>query len=407
MASLPPDCTAAGVQPVLPPVPRIADLKATDKPVVLLTSVRIPDAQLWANGLFANVFMLYRMMENLGMTPWLLVDSMNGGVSGELTRTFRQIDVNGFASAPFRVFAYVELAMSCDPAIRRFFKALGAKTIKTYLGNILNIDVETPIFYSSMNFSHHVAGELDEIWVSPHYEQHAEYAGAINGMDPSAVKVAPYVWDPMFIKDAGGPGVTEVYVPPPQGSGGVTAPRAFVVMCPNISHQKCSWVSIMAIEAYYRRHPERVDAAVIINGKKLGEVPFVVQTLLPRLRLYRDGKLHLLPRAETQHVARTLRSAVVVQHQVNNEYNYSFLEWMTMGFPVVHNAPTLGGYGYGFAGADIDGAADAIEKAVAVHDANRETYRTQARQLAWRFSIHNPDNLATWRRMLGGAGAPP
>lgn len=399
--ALAPSCRAAVVQPVLPPVPRMADLKATDKPCVLLTSVRIPDGQLWANGLFANVFILYRMMESAGFFPWLLVDNINNGVDGTLARTFRQVDVNGFAAAPFKVAAYVELAMSCDPTIRRFFKAMGAKTIKLYLGNILNIDVETPMFYPTMNFSHHVAGELDEIWVSPHYEQHAEYAAAINGLPSSAVKVAPYVWDPMFIKDAGGAGIVELYTPPPPQT-----PRAFVIMCPNISHQKCSWVSIMAVEAYARKHPGAVEALVVVNGKKLAELPFVAKTLLPTLTLASQGKLHMLGRAETQAVAKSLRSAIVVQHQQNNEYNYSFLEWMTMGFPVVHNAPTLEGYAYSYPGADVDAAVEAIERAVLVHDAQREAYRAQAHQLAWRFSIHNPDNMATWRDMLG-LGVPP
>ena len=73
----------------------------------------------------------------------------------------------------------------------------GAKVCKLYLGNILNIDIETPMFYTQMHFAHHIVGEIDEIWVSPHYKQHEEYAAILNHVEPisKSMKIAPYVWD--------------------------------------------------------------------------------------------------------------------------------------------------------------------------------------------------------------------
>jgi hypothetical protein len=99
-------------------------------------------------------------------------------------------------------------------------------------------------------------------------------------------------------------------------------------------------------------------------------------------------------------LARAYKQAIVVQHQVNNEYNYSSLEWMTMGFPLVHNVPRFKEYGYYYEENDFMAAATAIERIVSHHEKNVETYRAHARQLAWTFSIYNPVNTTAWRELI-------
>jgi hypothetical protein len=257
------------------------------------------------------------------------------------------------------------------------------------LGNILNIDIETITFYKGVNFSHHVAGELDEICVSPHYDIHAEYAGSINGI-LGKTRIAPYVWDPIFIEQAN----------PYDGSNlTVESARTFVIMEPNISFQKNSLIPILAIEAYYRKFPSRVDQVTVINGQKLKENSFFSQSILPNLTIFHNGKLNLMPRAHIVNIVKVFRNAIILQHQVNNSYNYSFLEWFTLGFPLVHNVPQFKEYGYYYEMNDFDGAADRIEQITKFHDMNKEAYKTMAKQLTWRFSIHNQENMDTWRRL--------
>jgi hypothetical protein len=387
-----------------PPALPLAPLGA--KPRVLLTSVRVDEATLFSNGLHQNVYNLYRMLEALGYEPIVVVDSMEKHPDSPVHRVYRTIDVAGFDAAPFPIAAYVELGMSCDPTIRRVFKAMGAKTIKVYWGNVLFIDTETPVFYPTLNFSHHVSGELDEIWTSPHYDLHAEYCGAINGIR-TRVRIAPYIWDPQFVRSVGEP-----YEPLPLAAAPAAAfqqPRTFVVMEPNISHQKSSWVPLLLLEEYYRRHPQAVEAVLVFNGAKMAAVPYAAASLLPALSLARDGRVAMLPRAAIVDVARRLPpGTVVVQHQNSNAYNYSTLEWLTMQFPLVHNVSQFAEYAYHYSAADVDSGVAALERAVTVHDANLPTYKAQAALLAWRFSPNNPANQAAWRDMLAPvAGAPP
>jgi len=382
------------VQPVLPPP---AELSLTnDKPNVILTTIRIPDDHIWANGLFQNVYIIYRMIEIMGYKPWLMVDNSKNHTEAKIHDAFRMLDFKEYANNPFPVASYLEMGMSCDPGIRRFFRSMGAKVSKLYLGNILNIDIETMTFLKTVNFSHHVAGELDEIWVSPHYDFHAEYAGSINALC-GKTRIAPYVWDPMFIQNMG-----TVYNDKGLDIG---SPRNFIVMEPNISFQKNSVIPITALEAYYRMYPGRVNDAIIINGERLKQMPYYNNSILPHMTIYKDGKLKLMPRAHIVNLVKAFPSAIIVMHQVNNEYNYSFLEFCTMGFPVVHNIERFKAYGYYYDTNDFDGAAKQIDNIVKYHKDNTVAYAAQIKQLTWQFSINNPVNVEGWKELLFRRGA--
>ena len=366
---------------------------AAAKPRVFLTSVKIPDDHIWANGLFQNVYVVYKMLDAAGFEPILMVDNNDNHKDAKVHVDFRMTDFKTYAAGPYPVVAYIEMGMSCEPGIRRFFRSMGAKVAKLYLGNILNIDIETVTYLPpEMNFSHHVAGELDEIWVSPHYDHHAEYAGSINGLC-GKTRIAPYVWDSHFIDAVGADAYDAV---------GLTekSPRTFLVMEPNISFQKNSLVSILALEAYYHKHPERVEQAIIVNGDKLKANPYFTSSVAPYLTILAAGKLQLMPRAHITNAARVFKNAIVLQHQIINEYNYSLLEWFHMGFPVIHNASRFKDFGYYYEGNDFDGAAAAIERVVSFHDKNVEAYKAHAKQLAWRFSPYNPENMEAWRKLL-------
>jgi hypothetical protein len=371
-------------------VPASLHLTTPDKSRVLLTTVKISDDHIWANGLFQNIYILYKMMETLGYEPILMVDNLENNKDATIVKKFRTTDFKQYIAAPFKVAAYLEMGMSCDPSIRRFFRNMGAKVAKLYMGNILNIDIETVTFYPTTNFSHHVAGEIDEIWVSPHYDIHAEYAGTINGLY-GKTRIAPYVWDPMFIEEHGSrydaTGVT------------ATTPRIFLIMEPNISFQKNALIPILAMEAYYRKSPHLVDHVIVVNGNKFKENAYFTNNIAPNLTILKAGKLQLMPRAHVGNLMKVMKHAIVIQHQVNNEYNYSLLEFMKMGFPLIHNVPRLSSFGYYYEGNDFDGAAAKMEQVVRSH--NPAAYKAHAEQLTAQFSISNPANIEGWRRLVG------
>jgi hypothetical protein len=221
----------------------------TDRRIILLSTATITDDNIHANGLFQNVVVFYRMFDAMGYAPILLVNDKPTHLNNipETLRKCRMIVTEDMLRQPMaNVAAMLEIGMSLDPLVRQFVKMIGGKLFKIYLGNILNIDVETPIFINQHHFAHHVVGKNDAILVSPHYGQHAEYASCLNHVPVTGdleSLIAPYVWDPNILTRDGKLSMNWRAPATPEE-------EVYVIMDPNITYQKCSCVPRLIMEKW-------------------------------------------------------------------------------------------------------------------------------------------------------------
>jgi hypothetical protein len=365
---------------------------------VVIASSNITDHSIFTNGLFQNVYFIYMLLENMGYNPILMFNEKHDPTKvPEFMKSIRVKVMEDIAREPFPVFAFIEIAMSISPHLRGLFKRLGARIIKIYLGNILNIDIETPIFYPQMHFSHHVVGEVDEVWVSPHYEMHREYAATLNHvpLTPETSKIAPYVWDPAFLTNFG---KRDVMWKPKRPS----EEQVILIMEPNISFQKASIVPLLIVEAYCRARPDWTCKVVVVNGQRIKDMPYGNECFLNRLDIYNKGRVELTGRLDMRSAMEKYPSAIPICHQFNNEYNYMLFEYFYGGWPVIHNAESWSSAGYFYKDSDIQAAAQALDFAVRYHEETFETAVTQAKPVIWRHSIHNPKVHEAWYKLLGG-----
>uniref|UniRef100_A0A6C0KMN5 Glycosyltransferase n=1 Tax=viral metagenome TaxID=1070528 RepID=A0A6C0KMN5_9ZZZZ len=364
---------------------------------VLLATAVITEENLFSNGLFQNIYVLYRMFESMGCLPLLVVNKRPENMEKvpDYMKNLRLISVDELSRTPIPVKVYVEIGMSVDSSMRRYLKMCGARICKLYLGNILNIDVETPIFYPSMYFAHHVIGDLDEIWVSPHYTQHAEYARALNHVDLDKKEpiVVPYVWDSQILTRDGQRNFK-------WHSPAKVEDDVFLIVEPNISFQKTSLMPLMILEAWFRRNPSWKGEVVVVNGERLMLIPFFRETILKDMELMKAGRITFKGRMDILSILNTYPSAIPICHQWNNEYNYMTLEYFTSGYPVLHNSSDWSNYGYYYKGSDIQGASQLIDKIRSSHSDNYEVYRAHARALTWRHSPHNPEVQSRWAEIV-------
>lgn len=363
-----------------------------ERPTVVLATAAIKDEILFTNGLFQNIYVLYRMFESMGWLSFLLVNKKpDVAQMPSYMRDIRQLELEQIVKQPIPVRLYIEIGMSIDGNMRRFLKMCGARVCKLYLGNILNIDIETPIYYQPTHFAHHVIGDLDEIWVSPHYYQHAEYARALNhvAVDKPTPTVAPYVWDSQILT---ADGTRRFAWRPPANSG----EERFLILEPNISFQKNSLVPLMILEYWFRAHPDWNGKVIVVNGERLMGVPFFKKTVWETLELVKKGRVEMRGRMDILSVMSEFPSGYPVCHQWNNEYNYMALEFFWAGMPVLHNASDWSAYGYYYPNSDIRAAAEMVERIRGQHAQNLETYKSHARSLLWRHSPYNPDVQRAW-----------
>jgi hypothetical protein len=364
--------------------------------VILLATATIHNDSLFVNGLFQNVFILYKLFDAMGYAPILVVNDKPKEIERVPTilRHVRMITVEEILKSPIPIHLYLEIGMSVDPSLRRLFRTAGAKVAKLYLGNILNIDTETPMFYPGMHFAHHVVGEIDEIWVSPHYKQHEEYAAVLNHVEPvpKSMKIAPYVWDPCILTLDG----TRNLRWRPRLLNEI---ETLVILEPNISFQKSALIPIMIAERNYRMNKRPIEV-IVGNGDRLMKNPFFLETIFNNLELVKDNKITFSGRHDIPSIMRDYPHAIGICHQWNNQYNYMTLEYLIAGFPVIHNAPDWSDVGYFYKGHSVSEGAAALLKAQTYHATSLERYRSFAETLRWRHSPYNPEVQKAWQGLL-------
>jgi hypothetical protein len=382
------------VKTVLSKTPALKDRK-----VVLLATATITNDNLFSNGLFQNVFILYRMFDAMGYAPILVIHEKPSNLDKipVMLHPCRMMTTEQVILQPIPVVALIEIGMSIDPLLREFVKMLGGKLAKLYLGNILNIDAETPMFYPGMHFAHHVIEKIDKIWVSPHYGQHAEYAACINHLTPPANlsdMIAPYVWDKCIVTRDGQETLNWKPRAAPEDD-------VIVIMEPNISFQKTSFIPLLAVEHWYRSNNRTWKGKVIVfNGERMGSSPHFSENLEPILDIFKDGRVEMKDRSDILSILKAYPSAIFILHQVNNEYNYMSLELLNCGFPAIHNSEMWSSFGYSYNGNNVVEASKQLAAAYDFHSERLEMYKAHAQTLFWRHSPYNPDVHAAWEELL-------
>jgi len=359
--------------------------------IVMIGCSTIDMDTIFNNGLVQNVYILYRMFQSMGCAPILLVQDLPKNAPPYMN-DLNMLTMDAFVTSGIRVSVYIEIAMSIDVVVKQYLRLGGSRIYKLYLGNILNIDIESPLCYPGMFFIHHYIGDVDDVWVSPHYAQHREYAKCVNRVSLEGDAIAPYVWDPCVLTA----GFTRSFrwTPPVKGS------EVFLLIEPNISFQKTSLVPLCILESWYRKNPQWTGKIVIVNGNRLEVLPYFKSSLASSFDLIRDGKVEFCGRMTIVDILTSFPSAIPICHQWNNEYNYMVLEYFHSLYPVIHNASDWSPYGYYYPNSDIAAGVAALERAFG-HAQTIETFTSHAKTLTWRHSPYNPDVQRAWAALLG------
>jgi hypothetical protein len=377
---------------LLPYQPLIAR-NLVERKVILLATAPINKGSIFSNGLYQNIYIFYKLLEAIGYLPFFMQNVEQGQVD-DILAGCRSIDVETFLQKPLPVYAYIEIGMSVDQNFRKFLKMIGARAIKIYLGNILNIDVETSQFLTQLFFHHHVVGEMTEIWVSPHYEQHREYAGILNQVyDVEKAKIVPYVWEPYFITKFG----TQHPKWRPAAAG---ERETIVIMEPNISFQKSCVIPLLALEAYKQANPSWNARIIVVNGNRIMAAPHFAENVAAGLTIKEQTEYR--NRSSITEIVTEFPNATFICHQVNNEYNYMVLELLYCGFPIIHNGERWAPFGYSYTGNSIPSLIEALKETR--EHMNAVVHKmSQAHALFWRHSIHNPHVQKAWDDLLKAA----
>ncbi len=365
------------------------NIKNKKQKTILLASNNFNESTMFLNGLGQNIAIFYHLFESLGHIPYFV---LYNGSSNKLLNYYNVITPNDIIRKNIHIDLYIEIGMSLDASTRNYLKSIGAKIVKIYLGNILNIDIEVIQQFKSMFFNHHITGEVDDIWMSPHYLQNLQYGLGINQVSINKGRIVPYVWDPIFINY----GVSKPlqWVAPSDWRN-----TDIIIMDPNISFQKGSFYSLLLINTFAKQCKEWKGNIIVVNGDKLNMNNNIKNFVLPRLK-YISGRVKLLDRLKIQEVLEQYPSGCFVTCQWTNPFNYMTFELMYSGFPIIHNSDGWETFGYYYSINKWDAAVLTLENAIKKHSENMPIYKSHSANLLWKHSIYNPDIQREWEAII-------
>jgi hypothetical protein len=348
--------------------------------IIFITCQTLTPDLIFTNGLNQNIIIFYRLFDLMGYKPYLLV---NGPMdSSKMPFALRWITLDKYIQKPFNVKVLLEIGMNMGKKVRALMHMMGARIIKLYLGNSLNIDTEMTLFGDRSDIVIHSKGDIDMVLTSPHYAPQLEYLRVLNGIPSGlgAAAIAPYVWDPMFIDSS-------------LETGSANAAKDILIIEPNISFQKSCVVPLLICEKYYLENPTFSGKVHVFNTDKYVEGDNFFKNILENLTLWRDGRIELHGRFAITDILRKYNSSVMLCHQTSNEYNYMYLEAFYLGRSIIHNAESWKEAGCYYEGCSLESGAGALKKAL-------DGGGGAGRKIIWDHSIYNPAVQAGWSRLL-------
>tara|TARA_Y100000361_G_scaffold143292_1_gene150161 strand:+ start:161 stop:1363 length:1203 start_codon:yes stop_codon:yes gene_type:complete len=364
---------------------------------------------LWINGIKLNALMLAQLLKN----------SEKGHEVVFLNTTQAKIneklpwDLNEFPCA-----YYKDVGLDCDLIfilggqihdnwLLEFKKSGDNKKVVSYkCGNNYVVTMESILFtqdeYKEGGYTKHIEKLFDEVWYVPQQEEvNHDYFKCLYRCP---TRIAPFVYDHRWM-DGAADSITKLSKSSPRYSRGaryepVNEKKRIAVMEPNLNIVKYAMVPMMISEVSYREGlgKDYLDFISICNGLNVmrkGEWIGITK----EMEIFKNNKIFFEARYSTPYFL-SQHSDILLCHQLLNPLNYLYLDAAHLGYPVLHNAWMVKDLGYYYEGQNIWEGAKMLDKIYETHDKNIEEYAEQTKKVINRYSVHNPDLVREYDRMI-------
>ena len=234
---------------------------------------------------------------------------------------------------------------------------------------------------------------LSQVWISPHHKFAKEYIKAYYNLEN--VQVCPYIWDPFLLESE----VNKLKKKSlsPFFNGGKS--RNICIFEPNISHIKNCIIPLMICEKFEQRNPDQIESINSFSCEDLRENKYF-KKLMSNLDIVNKGDLCFFNNRWGSLNALSRFGKTIISHQINNELNYSHLEALYMGLPLIHNSPELQEFGYYYPDFDISMGANQLMSSFLNHDETLQDYMLHSREFLKKYSPKNDLNIYKYCKLI-------
>lgn len=356
---------------------------------------------LWTNGLNQNIHSFYTVIErSKKYEPYLIVfcgksNKLHEASVDSFKTKNPKIKVVKFEEVRLgqvKLDLIVESGQSYDGELIEKIKAKHPKTkfVSLSYGHAYFILSEKLVNSKETKEGAAYDHPRDAVWASPHFKETFEWL-QISKRSP-IIREAPYVWTPKFLLQS-------------MESLGVAKEdfknknRANVgVIEPNINLVKNCMIPIAIIEHLYIKDKDILDDCMIFNAAKIRKHA-MAGSLFSHLNSVKDKKTTFEARYKFAKIFSSYAD-IMLSHQHMCSLNYTYLECLYLGIPLVHNSEYFKDAGYYYEGFSISGGSRALE-AAAIDKGNFCSYHELAAQeYLWKYSLENPENSKKYIELI-------
>jgi len=356
---------------------------------------------MWINGIKLNAILLANALQAIGKYEVVILDTSRK--VKDLTKVswdIKRFPIENYWDTYETIDILITLGTSFPAEVLQQFKQSGPnkKILKYMCGNSYVIDMERSIFKEGNDLGR-APWDLgaDQVWYVPQqgYQNHDYYKVAFRNENVFPV---PFVWDPMFldietlkyrIKKLKSP----YYVPNKKNSD-----KVLTVFEPNLNVVKYAMIPIMIAEKALRDGVE-FNKMNIASGQRILKNGYF-KSMISTLDIVNNGpKIGFSGRYPVAHYLAN-GADIIVSHQWENPLNYSYLDVLYFGFPLVHNADMIKDAGYYYPDFEIEKGTEQLKFAIEEHDKNIDAYNERNQKVLDRYTVKNKEMLDTYEKLI-------
>ena len=350
---------------------------------------------LWGNGIKQNAVYLAEALKHCpSVQSVCLVNTTAVPITDELPWDLTRWPTRTFDDAKDHVDVLIELGGQIDAAQTDYLKQRGARLI-SYCCGFEYVHAMQSILFGRTLWGNNIFinQRYDAIWMIPQVANISKDYFTTFRRRPA--QVAPFVWDPMFVRQR-----SQTY--PHRGEYRPRAAdkgRRISIMEPNSDVVKFCLYPILIVEEAYRVAPDAIEFLHVVNADKLanGSAEFV--SLMLKLDIVQNNKAAFIARFDTPQFLAEMTD-VVVSHQWENALNYFYFDVAWQGYPLVHNADLCPDLGYYYPANDVGAGKDKLLDVLHNHDNDWQAYTARQREVIGRYLPGNADVTAGYERLL-------
>lgn len=354
----------------------------------------------FSNGLYQNIILLYEILESAGHDVFFI------DFCGNQEESIIKTDIEQSFLNHKNIISYDELSpikhhldvvctpgIACNPEHAEKYKSVNSecKIAAINYGNVLVTDICNYIC-SEENHGGWASEPSslihDAVLYSPHYDFCEDYL-KIN-TSPNTFEL-PYIWDPKFIYGS----AQVLNIQEKDLKYNIKEKNNIAIVEPNINFSKTFIPPLFTVKHLLVHYPDIFEKAIFFGTLKLiNDEKDQLRSRILNDRVFRNHiKRMIFDPREAMPKIMSKDNPIFLSHQHLNALNYTYLEAAHFGYPLVHNSEFIKDFGYYYEDFNMIEAAEQLKLATEEHNDNLDIKLEQGKELCWKYSPNNPDNI--------------